>query len=68
MVAGSVCNGGVGVEIRVSVDEVVHDLDPENPVGEVVVVEGKGKIGIEGGAAMRPLELHHHNRVKQIRI
>ena len=67
-VAGPVGNGGAGVGIRAGVDGVVHDLDPENPVGEIAVVEGEGEIGIGGGAAARPLGLHRHDRVKQIRI
>ena len=67
-VAGPVGNGGAGVRIGAGVDGVVHNLDPENPVGEVAVVEGEGEIGIGGGAAARPLGLHRHDRVKQIRI
>lgn len=68
-VAGPVGNGGAGVGIRAGVDGVVHDLDPENPVGEIAVVEGEGEIGVGGAAAAaRPLGLHRHDRVKQIRI
>jgi len=63
-VARPIGNGGAAIRIRSGVGRVSHDLDPENPVGEIAVVEGEGEIGVGSGTSARPVGFHGHNRVK----
>ena len=41
--------GDAPIPFSVGVRAAAHDLDPEQPIGEVAVVEGESEIGFGGG-------------------
>lgn len=66
-VASPVGDGGATLGVGSGLDGVPHDLDSEDPVGEITVIESEPEIGVGRGSTARVIgggRIHHHSRVK----
>lgn len=60
--AGATMAGGLGLQ------QVGYNLNPQNSIGEIAVVEGKGEVGFGARGSERYVQVHDNTRIEEINV